>query len=191
MKNKEQATRIKELRNRQGFSQEELSAKSGLSLRTIQRIENGETEPRGDSLKRLAITFGVSPDEITDWQIVEDNSVLSMLNLSQLGFLAFPILGIIIPLTIWILKKDKIKNVDRVGKSILNFQITWTILLFMILLFMVLTTAFSLNFSVSMFTIILIISALYLYNITMIIMNTVRSSNMKEVYYNPALKILR
>jgi uncharacterized Tic20 family protein len=191
MKNKEQATRIKELRNRKGFSQEELSAKSGLSLRTIQRIENGETEPRGDSLKRLAITFGVSPDEITDWQIVEDNSVLSMLNLSQLGFLAFPILGIIIPLTIWILKKDKIKNVDRVGKSILNFQITWTILLFMILLFMVLTTAFSLNFSVSMFTIILIISALYLYNITMIIMNTVRSSNMKEVYYNPALKILR
>jgi len=191
MKNKEQATRIKELRNRKGFSQEELSAKSGLSLRTIQRIENGETEPRGDSLKRLAITFGVSPDEIIDWQIVEDNGVLSMMNLSQLGFLAFPILGIIIPLTIWILKKDKIKNVDRVGKSILNFQITWTILLFMILLFMVITTVFSLNFSVSMFAIILIISALYLYNIIMIIMNTLRSSNLKEVYYYPALKILR
>ena len=191
MKNKEQATRIKELRNRKGFSQEELADKSGLSLRTIQRIENGETEPRGDSLKRLAMTFGVSPDEIIDWQIVEDNGVLSMMNLSQLGFLAFPILGIIIPLTIWILKKDKIKNVDRVGKSILNFQITWTILLFMILLFMIVTTLFNLNFSVSMFTIILIISGLYLYNIIMIIMNTVRSSNMKEVYYKPALKILR
>jgi transcriptional regulator with XRE-family HTH domain len=47
MKNKELAQRIKELRNRRCFSQEELSEKTGLSLRTIQRIENGETEPRG------------------------------------------------------------------------------------------------------------------------------------------------
>lgn len=102
MKNKVLAIRIKDLRNRNGFSQEELAEKTGLSLRTIQRIENGETEPRGDSLKRIATTFGVTPDEITDWQVIEDKNVLTMLNLSQLGFLAFPLLGIIIPLAIWI-----------------------------------------------------------------------------------------
>jgi transcriptional regulator with XRE-family HTH domain len=45
----EMAIRIKELRTRRGFSQEELSERTGLSLRTIQRIENGETEPRGDT----------------------------------------------------------------------------------------------------------------------------------------------
>jgi transcriptional regulator with XRE-family HTH domain len=38
MKNKELAQRIKSLRNRQGLSQEELSEKAGLILRTIQRI---------------------------------------------------------------------------------------------------------------------------------------------------------
>ncbi len=38
MKSTETAKRIKELRNRRGFSQEELSEKSGLSLRTIHRI---------------------------------------------------------------------------------------------------------------------------------------------------------
>lgn len=43
MKNKELAQKIKSLRNRKGFSQEELAEKTGLSLRTIQRIENGET----------------------------------------------------------------------------------------------------------------------------------------------------
>ena len=35
--------RIKELRKQKGMSQEFLAEESGLSLRTIQRIENGET----------------------------------------------------------------------------------------------------------------------------------------------------
>ncbi len=44
---------IKEIRINEKLSQEELSEKSGLSLRTIQRLENGESVPRGDTLKRL------------------------------------------------------------------------------------------------------------------------------------------
>jgi transcriptional regulator with XRE-family HTH domain len=46
------AERVKELRNRKGISQELLAEQSGLSLRTIQRIENNETVPRGETLKR-------------------------------------------------------------------------------------------------------------------------------------------
>ncbi|MDO5971388.1 helix-turn-helix transcriptional regulator [Flavivirga aquimarina] len=53
MKNLELSIVIKKLRTDKDFSQEKLSEKSGLSLRTIQRLENGETEPRGDTLKRL------------------------------------------------------------------------------------------------------------------------------------------
>jgi transcriptional regulator with XRE-family HTH domain len=41
MKNKILAKKGKELRKRKGYSQEELAEKSGLSLRTVQRIENG------------------------------------------------------------------------------------------------------------------------------------------------------
>lgn len=41
MKNKILAKKVKELRKRKGYSQEELAEKSGLSLRTVQRIENG------------------------------------------------------------------------------------------------------------------------------------------------------
>lgn len=52
MKNTELAKKIKELRGRKGMSQEELAEKSQLSLRTVQRIEGGETEPRGDTLHR-------------------------------------------------------------------------------------------------------------------------------------------
>jgi transcriptional regulator with XRE-family HTH domain len=51
MNNLHLAQRIKELRNRKGMSQEFLAEESGLSLRTIQRIENSETVPRGDIAK--------------------------------------------------------------------------------------------------------------------------------------------
>jgi transcriptional regulator with XRE-family HTH domain len=47
--------KVKDLRTKQGLSQEELAEKTGLSLRTIQRIENGESIPRGDTLKRLSV----------------------------------------------------------------------------------------------------------------------------------------
>ena len=121
------AKRVKELRGKKGFSQELLAEESGLSLRTIQRIENNETVPRGDTLKRLAIALGTSPDEIIDWKIQEDQNYLLLMNLSALGFLFFPILGIIMPLIMWIFKKEKLKYVDELGKSILNFQISWTL----------------------------------------------------------------
>ncbi len=182
MKDKELAKRIKELRSRKGFSQEELSEKSGLSLRTIQRIENGETEPRGDTLKRLAIALQVSPDEILDWQLIEDKNILIMLNLSQLGFLAFPLLGIIIPLAIWILKKDIIKDVNKQGKSILNFQITWII-------------AFLPSFVIGWLFggplgIIFLVTLLYVFNVIVIIKNTMKVYKEKSVIYKPRLSIL-
>ena len=48
---------IKKVRTEQGFTQKELSEKSGLSLRTIQRIENDEVRPSIHSLKRLGVVL--------------------------------------------------------------------------------------------------------------------------------------
>ena len=45
MNNQNLANKIKELRSRKGLSQEQLSEDSKLSLRTIQRIEKGESIP--------------------------------------------------------------------------------------------------------------------------------------------------
>lgn len=190
MKNKVLASRIKELRSRNGFSQEELSEKTGLSLRTIQRIENGETEPRGDSLKRIAMIFGVSPDEISDWQIVEDKNILTMLNLSQLGFLAFPLLGIIIPMAIWILKKEKVKGVNRLGISILNFQITWTIVLCVIYIGSMIRFMLPMRLPLSIFGIFGVIT-LYVINLLLIVSMTIKHLREKEIEYKPSFKFLR
>lgn len=191
MENKIVANKIKELRKRKGFSQEELSENSGLSLRTIQRLENSETKPRGDTLKRLAASFGISSDEITDWQIIEDTSIIKVLNYSQLGFLAFPVLGILIPLIIWIQKKDKVNGVEKLGKSILNFQITWTTTLFLVYIILALSIIFSIPAIYNTKTIYLTIAGLYLLNIFMIFLNASRINKKKETYYNRAIKILK
>lgn len=55
-------TTVKELRERKGLSQEELSESAGVSLRTIQRMENGEGVPRGSTLRNIASSLGVSSD---------------------------------------------------------------------------------------------------------------------------------
>jgi transcriptional regulator with XRE-family HTH domain len=191
MKNEELSKRIKALRQRKGMSQDELADMSGLSLRTIQRIENGETEPLGDSLKRLASAFDVAPDEITDWQIKEDPGYLMLLNLSALSFIIFPLLGIIVPMAMWVMKKDKVKNVDYVGKAILNFQITWNVAVFLILLIVLMQIFFKEGVWISVWTLMLIPVGLYFYNALLIIINAVRSANDKKVNYIPAIKILK
>jgi len=50
----ELSKRIKELRIKKGLTQTDLSEKSGISLRTIQRIENNEVSPSIYSLKNIS-----------------------------------------------------------------------------------------------------------------------------------------
>lgn len=199
MKNKELAKKIKELRNRKGFLQEELSEKARLSLRTIQRVENGETEPRGNSLKRIGATFGVAPDEILDWAD-EDKGLLTSLNLSALSFILFPLLGILIPLIIWISKKDKVKDINKIAKDILNFQITWTIVLFIGFIIISSSAGYRINstgnidagiITTMLITNLVFISFMHLYNIVLIIVNSVRINKEKEVKYFPKIKLVR
>lgn len=89
---------------------------------TIQRLEKGESNPTGESLKRLANTLNVSPDKLIDWSIKEDKKYLIYLNLSALTFLFFPLLGILIPFILWTSKKVKIKDIYKLGKDLINLK---------------------------------------------------------------------
>jgi transcriptional regulator with XRE-family HTH domain len=185
------ALRLKELRNQKGMSQEVLAEESGLSLRTIQRVENGETNPAGESLKRLSNALNVNPDELIDWAIKEDKKYLTFLNLSALTFLFFPMLGILVPFILWTSKKGKIKNINKLGKNLINFQITWTLILFFIPFLMFLFTKIELLESLTLNLIFTIIGIMYFLNLIFILLNTLRISNEKEVFYYPQIKFLR
>jgi transcriptional regulator with XRE-family HTH domain len=185
------AIRLKELRNQKGLSQEVLADESSLSLRTIQRIENGETNPTGDTLQRLSNALNVNPDELIDWSIKEDNKYLTFLNLSALTFLFFPMLGILVPFILWSSKKDKIKNINKLGKDLINFEITWTLTLFFIPFLIFLFTKIGLLESLTLSIIFTIIGVMYLINLIFILINALRINNEKEVIYFPQIKFLR
>lgn len=185
------AARIKEYRMNKGLSQEALADKSGLSHRTIQRIENGESNPTGDTLQRVAEALDLRPDELIDWTIKEDNGFLVFLNLAALSFLIFPLLGILIPFIMWTSKKDKLKDVYKVGVNLINFEISWVICLFLLLILLVLLNSMGFLQSLSISTLMLVVIAMYLLNISLIAINTSKILNKKNVRYYSIIKFLK
>ena len=184
-------SRIKELRKQKGMSQELLAQDSGLSLRTIQRIENGQTNPTGESLKRLSNALNVNPDELIDWSIKEDKKYLTFLNLSALTFLFFPLLGILIPFILWTSRKGKIKNINKLGKDLINFEITWTLLLFFIPFLWFIMAKVGLLENLTLSIIFIVIGIMYFINLIFILLNTIRISNENDIIYHPKIKFLR
>ena len=58
--------RVRDLRAREGLSQDGLAHSSGIHLTSIGRIERGGREPRLTTILKLAEGLGVEPGELTD-----------------------------------------------------------------------------------------------------------------------------
>ena len=56
-----------------------------------------------------------------------ERTYLMLMHLSQFAIWFFPFVGIIIPLLMWTINKDNNVEVDRHGKNILNFSISYAI----------------------------------------------------------------
>lgn len=63
---------LKVQRAKKGWSQEQLSANSGLSLGSIGHYENGDTIPGIDSLSKIAIALGCSIDYLVGLSNAEE-----------------------------------------------------------------------------------------------------------------------
>lgn len=114
MKNK-----IQLLREKNRLTQKELAEKTGLSLRTIQRIEAGSI-PKGFTLKALAESLNTTPENLIE---KEDNNVerAKLINSSALFGLIIPFRGIIFPL-IFTYKTQDVYN-KQLGRNIVALQI--------------------------------------------------------------------
>lgn len=55
------------------------------------------------------------------------NTYLMLMHLSQFAGYVVPFLGFVAPIIMWAINKDKNEEVDRHGKNILNFIISWII----------------------------------------------------------------
>lgn len=123
---------IKNLRVELGYTQSNLAEKTGLSLRTIQRLESGHSCPKGHTLAVLAEVFEVDPSVLKQ-KVVEvkqteqtDKTSIKLINLAVLGFFVFPFGNLIFPFMVW-RKKSTSEVVDEAGRRIINFQIHWSI----------------------------------------------------------------
>lgn len=119
-------SRLKKIREKLNITQEELAEKSGVSVRTIQRIEAG-TEPKGYTLKSLAKVLEIEENSLLleqDETIESDLGVLKLINFSALPFTVIPPLNIIVPLIIMFVKKE----FNAIAKQLVTIQIVWTIL---------------------------------------------------------------
>jgi transcriptional regulator with XRE-family HTH domain len=111
-------------REKLNYTQSELSEKSGISVRTIQRIEAG-ANLKGHTLKAIAEALNVTPAELTDSSkenIQYNYPLIKLINLSCLLFF-IPFANIVIPLLIMYLKKEK----NALTKQIVSIQILWVI----------------------------------------------------------------
>lgn len=142
------AARILAIRKSKGFSQELLAEHSGVSLRTIQRVERGETVPRGHTLHALAAALSVSLEDFRAEPAPEtapvssvsaaagpppsalrplrpDPEFLQLLNLSALSLLVLPLLNVVAPLVLWRRRRHTVLHAAEVGRRVVGFQILW------------------------------------------------------------------
>lgn len=122
------ATNIQRLRKQKGLTQEELAEQAGITVRTIQRIENDVTTPRLYTLRKIAEVLEVPIEELTRTKVatnpvVQPDESLRRINLSCFSCLFIPYIHVLWPYHLW--KKNK----TEAGKKIINFQIAWTIAL--------------------------------------------------------------
>ncbi len=122
--------KLKYYRENRNLTQNDLAHFTGLSLRTIQRIESG-TSPKGHTLKVLLNTLEIGKNELLgspspEIEANDDMAILKLLNTSILSFIIIPFGNIIFPSFIY--WKYRNRSFRKAAESIISFQILWTLL---------------------------------------------------------------
>ncbi|MCA6066917.1 helix-turn-helix domain-containing protein [Chryseobacterium sp. RG1] len=183
-------SKLKEIRELQNLTQEELAESSGISVRTIQRIEAG-TIPKGYTLRTLSKTLGIPENVLQNIQSIEieeeqptaqektkqteeatiNYSLLKIINLSSIPFVVLPPLNILIPLFLMF----KLKQKNLLVKQIISMQIIWTIfapIIFMLWIFLKLRGNYTLAIMV----------LIVLSNLFIIIRNAIEIDRKQKLY---------
>jgi len=167
---------LKSLREQKHLTQEELAQESGISIRTIQRIEAGQ-EPKGHTAKALAKALELDLHTISE-VLPEDrnDSLIKFINLSSVFVCFVPLLNIIVPLSIMYYRKQ----FNSITKQILSLQILWTIGSFIIFVLAAsLTNPLSLNHRFPLWVII----AMIIINVALILTNAASLDKNKELFF--------
>lgn len=139
--------RISKARKEKGFTQEELADLAQVTVRTIQRVEYGESVPRSYTLKAIAKALDLPYEMLTvevgepsaDKQLPAEEVAhfLNMVNLSCFVYLIIPWVHFLVPHLLLKRKKNIGKDAIALGRKIVRQQIYWVVL-FQLLMFLTL-----------------------------------------------------
>ena len=127
------SAKLKFYRRVRGMSQDGLAEASGISIRTIQRIEKGQSIGNGFTLSALASALQVDTASLTCTEELKspvtnnDGRELKLLNLSAMAVLLLPLANVIVPAFIFWRKRNHDEGVNTHGRRILSFQVLWTL----------------------------------------------------------------
>lgn len=132
MNNSSIGERLKYNRKIKGYSQEELADRTNVTVRTIQRIEKEEVSPHLNTIKLLAVALEIEVEELITLENPKEETIkkkwLLLMHTTPLAGLMLPLLNILIPLFLWIHKREDNPIYNEHGIKVINFQITVVIL---------------------------------------------------------------
>ena len=119
-------------RKLKGYIQEELSTRTEVTVRTIQRIEKGDVNPHLQTVKLLATALDIKVDDLLNLEnpkaeAIQKKWLLLLHGTPLLGFV-LPLCNVLFPLFLWIHKREDNALYDEHGAKIVNFHITVLIL---------------------------------------------------------------
>mgnify|MGYP005989921851 CR=1 FL=1 len=118
-------------RKLKGLTQDQLSEKTTVGVRTIQRIEKGEVQPHLQTVKLLAIGLDIQVDDLIALDNPKEETIerkwMLLLHGSPFLGLIIPFANILFPLFLWIHKANDNTNYDNHGRAIVNFHCSITL----------------------------------------------------------------
>ncbi len=126
------AEKLKHFRYINCLSQEKLAETSGISIRTIQRIEEGKSVGSGYTINALTKALNINSTDLVNsvsqntLPVSNNASKLKILNFSAITMLVIPLANIFIPAYIYWKNRDD-EKVKDIGSKIVSFQIFWTL----------------------------------------------------------------
>lgn len=128
-------------RKLKGFTQDELSEKTTVGVRTIQRIEKGEVQPHLQTIKLLAAGLDIELEDLIVLDNPKEETIkrkwMLLLHASPFFGLIIPFANILFPLFIWMSKSEDNKSYDTHGRAVVNFHssITFYFIISLLLFF--------------------------------------------------------
>ena len=123
------AAKIIHYRKLKGMTQETLAELTGVNIRSIQRIEAGDVNPRLFTLKAIADILEVNLEELLPEPTQHELNQLAAFHLTPAAFFLFPVFGNVLVLFVfWMLKREENTGINTQGRDLINAQLTYSLI---------------------------------------------------------------